>query len=61
MKNPSKIVETKNGLKGIVYNKECATLKKGDKIPVHVLPEAPGLPDKLLCNASDLKVIGFID
>ena len=61
-KNPSKIVETKDkGIKGIVFNKDMVGWKKGDKVPVNVLPDRPGLPDKLLCEADNLKLIGFID
>ena len=61
MKNPGKIVMTKSGQKGIVYNSECKDLKKGDKMPVNILQDKPGLPSKMLCDGATLTVIGFVD
>ncbi len=59
--NPGKIVITKNGWKGVVYNSEMAKRKAGDKIPVHAFNPFTQKEEKLLCNPSDLKQIGFTD
>ena len=61
MRNPGKIVKTKSGQTGIVYDNECKNLTSGDKIPVHVLQDKPGLPSKILCEAGTLTIIGFVD
>jgi hypothetical protein len=58
-KNAAKIVETKTGKKGYVYNSDPVI---GEKVKVHVIDEnfSP-TGEKLLCAPEGLKLIGFKD
>lgn len=58
-KQRAKIVETKSGKKGMVYNNDPVI---GDKVKVHVINEKFLLTgEKLLCSPGNLKLIGFKD
>ena len=70
MKRPGRLVQTKTGLKGIIYNDE-KPVKVGaeSKLVVHVLNQdmtpaissINGKQRKLLVKPANLKVIGFTD
>lgn len=58
-KQRAKIVTTKSGKKGFVYNNDLVI---EDKVKVHVIDEKFILTgEKLLCTPSNLKVVGFKD
>lgn len=55
----AKIVETKFGKKGYVYNNDPVIL---NKVKVHLINEDFSLTgEKLLCSPEGLKLIGFKD
>lgn len=66
MKNPGKLVQTRDGSLGRTYNKEGLV---NGKVMVHLLDkekfqpkkDSSGNPIKLLCDPSTLTIKGFID